>query len=392
MALAFRTALSQIMAALARTLRLKLQTRLTVANITALRAVTTVGASNTKTFRPGDPVYVTSVGEVYEWSPTTTTADNGSSVIRPTDVSASLPGRWLETTSTVSLGYLKAVNFWQGETKKTEFQARIYAARPSVAIVFESAENDPRSTVPGAVYDYTCRFSMWCIDENMRPDYEAFFGSGYTGETTAHPGAIAVMGDVKKALADENKRLEDKLDLDGGIKVIKLGQEDVEDADLAERVMVLSLGVEVIASVDNPDSDDEHQEMTSLYVQPQLGQLHAEDELDRDNVVVTGYRFAPQMGLTATPEDGTAIVDGTEVSTTAAAHTFGAGVDCYIDVDNTGALTFTEVSNDHDEPDQADGTLRVGRVVTDASGIVRFEYIAATLRDFGDAFRVIPEP
>jgi hypothetical protein len=264
-ALSFNTALREIERSLHRAIRWQLLALAgTVSTVADLRAVGTQSNGQSAT-PPFTPYFVSAVGLRYEWSRASVDLDDGVKVIQPADVAAGAPGRWLRTTSSSTGGYLVAVNFWQGETKKAEFQSRVFSVSPSVAIIWESSDNDPRSTTPGAIYDYPCRFSIWCIDENLRPDYEAFFGSPYDFDVL-HPGAIQILGDVKQLLADENKRLVQAgdpdsgiLSLSGGAKIVKVLGEDVEDADLAERVMVLSLGIEVIGSIENPDSPAEHQ-------------------------------------------------------------------------------------------------------------------------------------
>jgi len=388
-ALTFRTALAQIEMALVRTLRLALLERQTVADVAALQALLVLGESGQPTVTDGQPIFVTAKGKNYQWSRSSEAVHDGDTVVRPTEVAVTKPGRWLLTTSDVATGYLKSVNYWQGETKKKEFQARILAERPSVAVVWEGSDNAPRSTIPGAIYDYPCRFSVWCIDENLRPDYEVMLGSGYEADED-HPGVIAIMGDVKAELANQNKSRTDKLGLGGGVKLVSLGSEDMEDADLAERVMVLSLGVEVIGSIENRDADSEHVAIESVYVQQQLGAANEQGERDADNYVVSGLRVLPQVGLTATPSSGSVVIDGTEVPVTPAPHSFTAYSDTYLDVDDAGSITYVSVGNDDDEPEVTTGSIRVARIVTDALGVVGYEPISATARDFGEPFKALP--
>ncbi len=397
--LLLRTALSQIEQALHRVIRWHLlKTTATVATPAALRARVTRGASGTSvlTF---EALFVTSLGLRVEWSATSTATDNGTSVFKPDDVNTAQAGRWLITESTAASGYLLAVNFWDGETSTEQFQSRIFAARPSVAIVWEGATNEPRSTIPGAIYDYQARFSIWCIDENLRPRYEAFFGSEVSSDS-AHPGVIAILGDVKKHLADQNKRTVDPDDstsgpfsFGGGVKLIAIGDETMEDADLDGRVMVMSLAVEVFGSVENgDDADTEHVTVTSVYVQPNLTSLNQQTEWDADNYVVSGYRFEPQTGLTATPSAGVAVVGGADVASTPAAHTFTEYTDTYCDLGTEGTITYVEVANNDAAPDTTADALRIGVVTTDSLGITEYVPIAAVSAAFGDPVRVIPEP
>lgn len=404
--LSIRTALAQVEQAVHRVLRWKLLAlRTTLADVATLRAYATQagGANATQEYTP---IFVTSTGVRWEWISSSTATDDGVTTAQPSDVSAGTPGRWRATTSTATGGYLTAVNYWQGESTKKEYQVRILADRPSIAIVWESSDNDPRSTIPGAIFDYPCRFSIWCVDENMRPNYEAFFGSGY-GYDSNHPGAITILGDAKKVLADENKRqvggslttgglssVSNCLDLAGGAKVIEIDSERVVEADLAERVFVLSLAIEVIASVENPDDATEHVAVTSLYGQPRIGELHGQSSIDTDNCLTSigAYAFSPQLGFTAAPQSGTAFIDGVAVSSAPAAHTFSSLSDTYCDLNPDGTLTYATVDNENPAPSVTTGALRVGVVTTSATSITAFVYIASLLANYGGPNQIAPAP
>lgn len=396
-ALAFNTALSQIEQALHRVIRWKLLAlTATVADVAALRAFVTQTASG-NALPEFAAVFVTSLGYRVEWISSSLTADDGASVFKPNDVGAGVKGRWHITTSKQTGGYLVAVNYWQGETKKSEYKQRILAAAPSVSILWESSDNDPRSTVPGAIYDYPCRFSIWCVDTNLRDHYEAMLGSAYAYDA-AHPGAMQIVGDVKKLLSDENKRLVtgtqtcNALDFGGGVKLILVGGEDVEDADLAERWIILSLGVEVLGSIENPDDPSEHVDVTEVYVQPNLTDLNAQSEFDPLNYVVSGYLFVPQSGLTQAPTTGSAKIAGVAVSSSPIAHVFTAYSDTFCDLKPDGTIAYQVAPNGGAEPALTASALRIGKVVTDSLGILEYVPIAATLAAFGDAWKVIPQP
>jgi len=389
-ALTFRTALSEIERALVRALRLALLKREVVADISALRAFEAGSSSGTSSIVDGQPIFVTATGLNWQWSRSSTEDDDGFGVIRPNAVAVDAPGRWLATSCTRSSGYCTAVHYWQGETKKGQFQARMLAQRPSVAVIWEGSGNDPRSTIPGAIYDYPCDFSVWCVDENLRPDYEAMLGSSWADDAE-HPGAIAVLGDVKKTLADENKQHRNVLGLGGGVKLLQLGEEAVEDADLDNRVVVLSLAVSVLGSVENPDDPvSDHQPIETVYGQPALGNLGEQDELDADNHVVSGLLVLPQLGLTATPDAGSVVIDGETVAVTPGARTFSAWSDTYIDVAADGSVTFVETPAGGAAPSVTTGCLRTTRVTTDGAGIVGCDPIAARSAPFGDPNKLLP--
>lgn len=401
MALTFRRALAEIEQALVRALRLGLCERLTFADTIEARAFNGLGPSGTHRIPTDRLAYVTGAGYAYEWSPTSTATDgggSGSAVIKPSDIAPSAPGRWLRTSSTVSSGYIKAVNYWQGETARQEFQSRIYAAQPSVAVVWEGSDHRSRSTIPGAIYDYPVTFSVWCVDNNLRPNYQAMFGPTHTGDS-AHPGVISILGDVKSVLADENKKTyiagsttSGILGLGGGVKVVQLGAEAMEDADLAERVMVLSLSVTVVASVENPDEASEHFTATSVYMQPNLTELHDQTELDADNCVIEGLAFTPGASLTAAPSNGAAMIAGVEVWSPSGppAHTFTAERDTYYDFKTDGTFVYKPTMRDGAAPSVTANAIRVGVVTTDSLGIVSARYIAAVSGPFGDPYKAAP--
>jgi len=389
--LLLRTALAQIEQALHRVIRQRLSLlTATVADLAALRAVATQ-SSGANALPEYTQALVSDSGLRWEWRSASTAADDGKVTVRPDDVPTTEPGRWAVTDSKSTTGYLAAVHYWDGESTKKQFQERILSVSPTVAIIWDGSTNDPRSNVPGAIYDYSARFSLWCVDQNLRPRFESYFGSEY-GADTEHPGVIAMIGDVKKVLADCNKQTQNVLGFAGGVKTIAIGEEVIEDADLDERQFILSLGVEVFASVENPDGTDEVVAVDSVYVQQKRQTLNAQAEYDPDNFVVRGYVFTPGGSLTATPSSGEAAVGGYRVASSPPAHTFTAQRDTYVDLNGNGSLVYLETVNDGVAPEVTAGALRLGRVVTDSLGITRYVPIAAVADSFGSAFQALPAP
>lgn len=384
MPLTLATALTNIEQALQRVIRLDLQQRRSaVATIAALRAVPAQGASG-PAIKDGDPLrYVTAVGACYDWSAFSSAVDNGTSVIRPTDIDAGKPGRWLLTTSTVTSGYLKSVILWNGEFRRKEFESRIYADRPCVAIMWEGSRNAQRSTVAGAIFDYEARFTILCVSANLRDEQQTVYGSAISAEAAADPGAVTILGAVKKTLADENKRADEKLDLGGSVKQINLGEEGIEDVDLDERRAIISLDVSVMCSIENADdAATEHKDVDAIYAQAHRVVLNEQAEFDDDNYVASGYTFAAGA-LTQTPASGSAVVGGITVSSAPAQRTFGARTDTYRDLKLDGTFAYHEVANGLDEPDVTTGALRVGVTVTDSTSVIYDRMIAATKAAIG---------
>ena len=67
---------------------------------------------------------------------------------------------------------------------------------------------------------------------------------------------------------------------------------------------------------------------------------------------------------------GVAYINGKRVSISAVtSRTFTASKDTYVDVDDTGAISYTEVTNNAASPALAAGSIRIGIIVTGASNI-----------------------
>lgn len=91
------------------------------------------------------------------------------------------------------------------------------------------------------------------------------------------------------------------------------------------------------------------------------------------NYVASGCLWtADSVGVNknASMSSGTVYIAGTRVPVNAvSARVFTASKDTYIDVDNTGALTYTEVANNAASPSLAVNNLRLGIITTDGTKI-----------------------
>lgn len=375
--LSITTALTVIEQALQTALLVALGKCVTTATLTTLRGLASKDRAH------GELAYCTAAVYRYRFDRYSTAADDGSTVIKPTDNPTA--GRWLRTTSTSSTGYLKGVELYEGESAAGEILARLRAKVPSAVIVWEGSENRPISQIPGALYDYRPRFAIWMVSTNLRPEHQAVTGSQITAESTADPGVNRILGDVKAALAGST--LSDQ----AGIKWVELLGERRAYTSLADRLMVYQLDVEVRATVHRPDTDSYMLDDPRMFdVQRQLVDLHDQEEWDGDNYVVSGIAVPTGASLTQTISGGSAYVNATAATYASAAKTFTASRDTYRDLSTAGALTFVEVLNGGAAPAVTTNCLRVGVTVTDASGVVSDRYICATKANFGDVDQVPP--
>lgn len=378
------TALTQIEVALRDRIRFAYGVRPVVANFTALRAVSSQSV-NINSLR-----YVTSAGKAFAWYRFSTAADDGSTTIRPSDVASDKPGRWIATTSTASTGYLKAVELYEGESDAAAIIGRLNGIKPAVVIVFDGGDHQVRSQIPGALYDYRPSFRLWCVSSNLRPAHETAVGSAVASEAAADPGTNRIIGDLKKLLAGSSLSMV-------GVRWVEIGPEERAFTSLADRLMVYSLRITVLASLDNPNNSADDVAITSMWAQKGVVVLNGETDLVADadpfnsarlpaiNTVADGAVLVPMgSGLTKTITGGKVNVDGTVVTYTAASHTFAANSATYRDMAADGTLTFVAVGVGSTEPAVTTGALRIGCTVTDSSSVLADYYMAPTVNVYGD--------
>jgi len=252
--LTLRTALIHVERTLFNAINRALRVRLApVADVASLRATPTRGAGGARSARSDyELVYLAAAGVCYEWSTAATAPDDGDLVVKPADAGAT--GRWLKTASTVQSGYLRDVRLYEGEQSEDEILNRLLGQVPAVVIRWESARNDPKSQIPGALYRYETDFDIWAVSSNLRGGAlpEAVVGSPVAGESAADPGVNAMIGDIKRVLAG---RTGEELG-QPGIAYCEIGKEEPVYRSLAERRFVFALGLRVHATVANPDDDD----------------------------------------------------------------------------------------------------------------------------------------
>lgn len=362
-----RTALTQIEVALATTIENAIGKTITVADLTALRAL----ASNAR--KHGDLAYVTSAAYRYRFNRYATTADNGTTVIKPTDNPTA--GRWERTTSTSATGYLKQVRLWEGERNEEDLLTWLFGNVPSVVIVWEGEEYEPRAGgYPGTLYKYKPEFSVWAVSRNLRLEKQGATGSQIATEATADPGVNRIIGDLRRALAGSS-----------------LAQDGVDWAEITRSDRVLSsherghvyrLGVKVYATIHNNISpDDDATALTRIDVDFQAANQYglADDAYPDDVVTATNYlavtQLAPGQGQIV---GGAATVNGVAV-TAATVSTVGLianqRVDRYLDTSGAWRFAVKDLAEPAEEP-QSD-EVYVGWHTSDASQNLVMDCIVA---------------
>lgn len=94
------------------------------------------------------------------------------------------------------------------------------------------------------------------------------------------------------------------------------------------------------------------------------------DTVSSQNAYVdTGLTPATSTDLTSDISAGTAYVNGYRVTKTATSKTYTASKDTYVDIDQDGTFTYSEVANGATEPAVATNSARLAKVVTDGDNI-----------------------
>lgn len=239
-----RTARRDIEQAIIDKLRISYGIRPQLADVPALRAVASAAIKH------GALRYVPSA--TYEFSRFSYLADDGSQVVKPNDRTSAQTGRWLRTSSTATTGYAREVRLYNGEASAKTALEKILGVKPSFLLVWSGAEHQTKSLQPGSLYRYICRFDIWAISMNLRPESEAQEGSLVVGESgqQSDPGTIAMLGDVKTALPGTGRTI----GLYPGVDYLELGNERKIEERLAQRLFIESIELSVYATVQVPDS------------------------------------------------------------------------------------------------------------------------------------------
>lgn len=375
------TAISTIEIGLVQTIALAMRKRLpAVADIAALRALATVGASGTSainaemvTLRP-----VTATGAVYQFAGYSMATDDGVNVVKPTDRTGA--GRWTLTTSTSTTGVLEAIRLYEGDEDTDSLLTKLFAKTPTVVVRWMGDEDQKPSVTPGALYRLVCDFEIWAISRNYRSDNSAILGSGIASEAAADPGVNRLIGQLKKALAGSD------LALSPGVDYVQIYRTRKVIQSLAERRFIHALSIKVFATDHLPDTADQFvtaPDTDALNLQLQLANTDENGAFYIDNLLTGGIAVTVASGLTQTIGAGTARVVGAAVVYAGESHVFAAWSQTYRDLNPDGTLTFVAVPTGTDEPPTTANALRIGVTITSAVDVIDDVIVAPTLSDYG---------
>jgi hypothetical protein len=363
-----------------------------VASVAALRAVASRGASSTVR-TDDDLICIVADDEVtgsFRWSSTSAASDNGTTVIKPTDV-VSGPGRWLRWDTDLRLaptvggnsyalhefqtGCLKKVLVIDKDYSQEEILALIGNAVPSVIIDADGDDPESLTQITGHRYDTQYRFKVSVYAENLRDRRQAAQGSAVAGDTD--PGANTIDGWIKALLGGMQLSV-----VQDGIRNVVPGPCENLYSELMQRRVVRQRLYTLLVTEEYPAAPNDTTAAEEIDAQAEFAALHDQDEADPDNFVVSGIVVVPGTGLSKFVTSGTAYMSGTEVSYVSAAHTFTANTDTYRDLLSNGTLTFVEVPAGTTEPAVTANAMRIGVTRTDATSVTDDRYIAAVKYEY----------
>mgnify|MGYP006913924299 CR=1 FL=1 len=375
--------------ALTQVLRLAFLQRGTVANLAALASL------DVTRYADAALVYVTDQTRVYQLSLLSGAAPSSPDVIAPSTPSAKYPrARWLRVTSSAtygpnagaplhsrSEGILRAVALYAGEGGADAQLAACMEAVPSIMIDQDGDTVAPLSAgYPGALYRVELGYAVMVFARDLRGAPQSILSTEAGAESPA-----CIIGQLRKVLAGMSG---DALGLEG-VDRIEIGDSALVQEGEAERAHVYSAAITVICYVTNPDED-----LVGLVIdaQPELTDAAQGGRFDTLNYVAQGYYFAVPVpaSLTAQLAAGVATIAGSAVASSPAAHTFTASRDTYCDLAADGSVTYSEVYPDHAAPSQADGTLRLGVVTTDAAGVTGWRTLCSYSEVLRSYYQIAP--
>jgi len=358
------------------------------ASVSALRGISTAGATGGQAVVDGRLAIISGTG-LYQWSRTSADADNGTTVIKPSDGGAT--GRWLKQTNpggtstpltfrgddvtAIGSGYLQAVILGDGAIDDEEWRERTLQRRPAVVLDFTGWQRERAGTNPGQLTKGDFSFLLWVVDENLRGDMVAVRGSDVAAEAARSPGAYAIVGDLIDLLDGvTGEQLGEP-----GITFARCGNANPGPRLLKGRHVVWTVELGVWATTSRRGSNA--QTLSSL-----TGALEhaiarpADEDMNRDCVIVDGLRVSIGTGLARAPSNGTAVISGTTVISSGTLHTFTAWRDTYRDLGTDGSFVYSEVAPYSAAPSVASGTMRIGYTRTDSAGATDDVLLAPTLR------------
>jgi hypothetical protein len=171
-----------------------------------------------------------------------------------------------------------------------------------------------------------------------------------------------------------------------GVVYCEIGEDRFQETAEEGRLFIEEIEVAVFYTVHQPDTDAVTIDaLSGITVQREL--LGGGSVYDASNVILSGYAVPIGAGFTKSPTAGTALVNGTAVSSSPGAVTFAANSDTYRDLHTDGTFSYTAVSNGRPAPalvytGAKANTLRAGVTVTDGVGVIYDAMLAGTLTNF----------
>ncbi len=364
-------------------------------SVAALRAFVTQGAAGSAMHDDKlASLTVTSVTTGYRWNSQSVAADNGTTVVKPDDVSAN--GRWLQYTSPLRIslapgedshylheltsGVLKRVILLDRNMDDSEVATLIFGQVPSVII--EATDDTPSdlTQATGHRWDTQYHFTVSTITQNLRDRRQAAQGSTFSGETTL--GANKIDALIQTLLG--GAQLYNVLD---GVRNIQVGRGYNWVSDQAQRRVVRGRAFTVLATVENPAAPNDAGAADQINAQAELASLGDDttsvwDEDDEDRVT-GGLDVGLGVGLSRMVRAGTAVLDGEDVVFAGELKTFTANTLTYRDLNPDGTMTYVEGGITEAEPAVTADAFRVGVTQTDDNGITADCITARSLVPYG---------
>lgn len=368
------------------------------ADIPALRAVQTMGASSTM-MRTDDDLITVATGGAYRWSSVSSASDDGVNVIKPNDVTAN--GRWIKWTSSLrvaqvigndastldqfSSGLVQRVIVLDKNMSGDDMLNLVVGQTP--AIIIQSDDDVPEElTAPaGGMYATDYEFTIHVVVENLRDGRQAAQGSGVVADVTI--GANSLDGLIQSLICG-TALYPAILGTTDGIRNVRKGRGYNWISDLAERLVFRSRSYTVRVVEQLPPYASDSYDPTDVFFQAQLVALNQQSAYDASNYVVSGCLPVVGGALSNALSAGSAVIGGSVVTYAGQSATFPAWSDTYYDLSPAGTMTLIAVTANGATPAVTPGALRIGKVTTNSTIVTGVQPYAETKANFGPAVDV----
>lgn len=359
--------------------------RATVASIAALRAVVTRGASSSQ-MRDDDLIAVVTGGITtsYRWNQESVAADNGTSVIQPTDVPGGQPGRWLSWSSPMRFAPVVGQNDFALDQLTSGPLRRVLVIDKAMseedmlnliagdipAVIVEATGDDPvdATLMTGHRAITTYEFTLYTIVQNLRDGRQAAQGSAVPNDID--PGANTIDGHLQALLWGTNLTA-----VVNAVRTVQLGRGLNWQSTEGQRRVVRQRELRVITSVEYPNAPNDTGRATEVDTQARMTTLDsAHDPADPTNYAVNGMLAVVASGLTQQVAAGQAVIAGVTVNYAGESHAFTAYQDTYHDLLPAGTMTFVAVPSGADPPPVTATALRIGFTRTTAAAVFASVY------------------